>query len=59
MRDYYKWYEIVIAYIKKRLGIRSPSAILISEGKYEYAYDFMTRKGKIETKVHRERKGYE
>lgn len=59
MRDYYKWYEIVIAYIKKQLGIRSPSAILISQGKYEYAYDFMLKKDNAKTKVHRERKGYE
>lgn len=58
-RDCYKWYEIVIAYIKKRLGIRSPSAILISEGKYEYEYDFILEKDNAKTKVHRERKGYE
>ena len=58
-RDYYTWYEIVIAWFKKLLGIKSPSAILISQGKYEYEYDFILEKDNTKTKVHRERKGYE
>ena len=58
-RVYYTWYEIVIAWFKKHLGIKSPSAILISQGKYEYEYDFMLKKDNTKTKVHRERKGYE
>ena len=36
IRDYYSWWEIYIAFIKKLLGIKSPSAIYISDGKYEY-----------------------
>ena len=59
MRVYYTWYEIVIAWFKKLLGIKSPSAILISQGKYEYEYDFILEKDNTKTKVHRERKGYE
>ena len=58
-RDYYTWYEIVIAWFKKLLGIKSPSAILISRGKYEYEYDFILEKDNTKTKVHRERKDYE
>lgn len=58
-RVYYTWYEIVIAWFKKLLGIKSPSAILISQGKYEYAYDFMLKKDNAKTKVYRERRGYE
>ena len=59
MRVYYTWYEIVIAWFKKLLGIKSPSAILISQGKYEYEYDFMLKIDNTKTKVHKERKGYE
>lgn len=58
-RVYYTGYEIVIAWFKKLLGIKSPSAILISQGKYEYEYDFILEKDNAKTKVHRERKGYE
>ena len=58
-RDYYTWYEIVIAWFKKLLGIKSPSSILISQGKYEYEYDFILEKDNTKTKVHRERKDYE
>lgn len=61
-RVYYTWHEIVIAWFKKQLGIKSPSAILISQGYYEYEYDFIMKtpkKDKAETKVHRERKDYE
>lgn len=59
-RVYYTWYEIVIAWFKKLLGIKSPSAILISQGYYEYEYDFiMETKEPQKTKVHRERKDYE
>lgn len=43
MRDYYTRFEIFIAWVKKLLGIRSPSAILCSDGKYEYAYDFIMK----------------
>jgi hypothetical protein len=43
MRDYYTPFEIFVAWIKKLLGIKSPSAIYISEGKYEYAYDFIMK----------------
>ena len=62
-RDYYTWYEIVIAWFKKQLGIKSPSAILTSQGYYEYEYDFIMKTPKADetqkTKVHRERKDYE
>lgn len=44
IRDYYIWWEIYIAFVKKLLRIKSPSVIHISDGKYEYAYDFMIRK---------------
>lgn len=44
IRDYYTWWEIYIAFVKKLLRIKSSSAICISDGKYEYAYDFMVRK---------------
>lgn len=69
MRVYYTWYEIVIAWFKKLLGIKSPSAFLITQGRYEYEYDFIMRvehppkaanTGVIQkTKVYRERKDYE
>ena len=68
-RVYYTWYEIVIAWFKKQLGIKSPSAMLITQGHYEYDYDFIMKvehtprvsnTGVIQkTKVHRERKGYD
>ena len=68
-RVYYTWYEIVIAWFKKRLGIKSPSAMLITQGRYEYEYDFIMKvehppkvanTGVIQkTKVYRERKDYE
>lgn len=50
IRDYYRWWEIYIAFIKKLLGIKSPSVIYISDGKYEYIYDFMVRHEKLEVK---------
>lgn len=43
MRDYYTDFEIFVAWIKKKLGIKSPSAIYCSGGKYEYAYDFIMK----------------
>ena len=43
IRDYYTWWEIYIAFVKKLLRIKSRSVIYISDGKYEYAYDFMVR----------------
>ena len=47
-RYYYTKWEIFVAWIKKLLGIKSPSAIYCSDGKYEYAYDFiMKTKSKI------------
>lgn len=61
-RVYYTWYEIVIAWFKKLLGIKSPSTILITQGHYEYEYDFIMKNdtgNSQKTKVHRERKGYE
>lgn len=62
-RVYYTWYEIVIAWFKKQLGIKSPSAILISQGHYEYEYDFIMKTPKTnepqKIKVYRERKDYE
>lgn len=62
-RVYYTWYEIAIARFKKLLGIKSPSTMLISQGHYEYEYDFIMGTPKAnepqKTKVHRERKGYE
>lgn len=50
IRDYYTWWEIYIAFIKKLLRIKSPSAFYVSDGKYEYAYDFMVRKENEEVK---------
>ena len=47
IRDYYRWWEIYIAFIKKLLGIKSPSVIYISDGKYKYIYDFMVRNEKV------------
>ena len=47
-RDYYTKREIFIAWIKKKLGIRSPSAFYCSDGKYEYAYDFIMKNKKGE-----------
>ena len=68
-RVYYTWYEIVIAWFKKRLGIKSPSAILMTDRHYEYEYDFIMKvehpskvsnTGVIQkTKVYRERKDYD
>ena len=43
LRDYYTNKEIFIAWIKKKLGIQSPSAILCSDGKYKYDYDFIMK----------------
>ena len=51
IRDYYTWWEIYIAWIKKLLKMKSPSAMRVSQGKYEYAYDFMTRKERCEKDV--------
>ena len=44
IKDYYTWWEIYIAWIKKLFKIKSPSAMRVSQGKYMYAYDFMVRK---------------
>ena len=44
IRDYYTWWEIYIAWIKKLFKIKSSSAIRVSQGKYVYAYDFMVKK---------------
>ena len=41
VRDYYTNGEIFIAWVKKKLGIQSPSAIWCSDGKYKYDYDFI------------------
>lgn len=43
MRDYYTPFEIFVAWIKKLLKIKSPSALYCSGGKYEYAYDFIMK----------------
>ncbi len=44
MRDYYTKRQIAIAWVKKKLGIISPSAMYTSNGKYKYAYDYMMKK---------------
>lgn len=44
IRDYYMWWEIYIAWIKKLFKIKSPSVMQVSQGKYMYAYDFMVRR---------------
>ena len=41
VRDYYTNGEIFIAWVKKLLKIKSPSAIWCSDGKYKYDYDFI------------------
>lgn len=42
-RDFYTPFEIFVAWIKKQLGIQSPSAIFCSDGKYKYDYDFIMK----------------
>lgn len=59
MQHHYKWYEIALAYIRKHLGIVSPSAFFSSGGKYRYEYDIIMMKKANKTKVYRERKGFE
>ena len=45
MRDYYTKRQIFTAWVKKKLGIKSPSALIVSDGKYEYeaAHGTVTR----------------
>lgn len=43
LRDYYTDGEIFIAWIKKLLKIKSPSAFYCSGGKYKYDYDFIMK----------------
>lgn len=44
IRDHYTRGQIAIAWVKKKLGIASPSALRLSNGKYKYAYDYIMRK---------------
>lgn len=44
MRDHYTRGQIAIAWVKKKLGIVSPSALYLSSGKYKYGYDYIMRK---------------
>ena len=44
MRDYYTKRQIFTAWVKKKLGIKSPSALIVSDGKYEYDYDYIMKK---------------
>lgn len=46
MRDHYTKGQLAIAWVKKKLGIVSPSALYVSNGKYKFAYDYMMRKEK-------------
>ena len=43
-RYYYTKWDIFVLWLKKKLGIKSPSTILITDGKYEYEYDRITYK---------------
>lgn len=57
-RIYYTKWDIFKMWVKKQLGIRSPSTIAITQGRYEYEWDRMFG-GRKKTKVHREREDFE
>lgn len=46
MRDHYTKGKIAIAWVKKKLGIVSPSALCVSNGEFKYDYDYIMRKEK-------------